>query len=72
MVAPGTGTDRVMQRVITRFRCEFGVTEDPATEFILGIWNPLSTTLIPASVSTASNRPGYLPSRSRSSGTHGP
>jgi hypothetical protein len=34
-------------------------------EFILGIWTPLSTTSIPASLSTASNKPGNLPSRSR-------
>jgi hypothetical protein len=33
--------------------------------FILGIWTPLSTVSIPASLSTASNRPGNLPSRSR-------
>ena len=33
--------------------------------FILGIWTPLSTTSIPASLSTASNSPGNLPSRSR-------
>ena len=34
-------------------------------EFILGIWTPLSTVSIPASVSTVLNRPGNLPSRSR-------
>src|ERR1700749_3912961 len=32
---------------------------------ILGIWTPLSPVSIPASLSTASNRPGNLPSRSR-------
>jgi hypothetical protein len=37
-------------------------------QFILGIWTPLSTTLIPASWSTASNKPGNLPSRSRMDG----
>src|SRR5437667_11813790 len=35
------------------------------TAFILGIWIPLSTVSIPASLRTASNRPGNLPSRSR-------
>jgi hypothetical protein len=33
--------------------------------FILGIWTPLSTISIPASLSTSSNRPENLPSRSR-------
>ena len=33
--------------------------------FILGIWTPLSTISMPASLSTASDRPGNLPSRSR-------
>jgi len=32
--------------------------------FILGIWTPLSTTAIPASLRTASNRAGNLPSLS--------
>jgi len=35
------------------------------TAFILGIWTPLSTISIPASLSTASNMRGNLPSRSR-------
>src|ERR1700748_3601212 len=35
------------------------------TAFILGIWIPLSTAAIPASLRTASNRAGNLPSRSR-------
>jgi hypothetical protein len=34
-------------------------------EFMRGVWTPLSTTLIPASASTASNNAGNLPSRSR-------
>src|SRR4051794_7066532 len=33
--------------------------------FMRGIRTPLSTTLIPASARTLSNRAGYLPSRSR-------
>ncbi len=33
--------------------------------FILGIWTPMSTISMPASLSTMSNRPGNLPSRSR-------
>jgi hypothetical protein len=35
------------------------------TAFILGVPLPVNTTSMPASGSTASNRPGYLPSRSR-------
>jgi len=35
-------------------------THRSMTAFILGIWTPLSTTFIPASLSTASNRPGTL------------
>jgi len=34
-------------------------------EFILGIWTPLSTTWIPASLRTVSSKLGNLPSRSR-------
>jgi hypothetical protein len=34
-------------------------------EFMRGIWTPLSTVSIPASLSTVLNRPGNLPSRSR-------
>jgi hypothetical protein len=34
-------------------------------EFMRGIWTPLSTTVMPASARIASNRAGYLPSRSR-------
>ena len=34
-------------------------------EFILGIWTPLSTISMPASMSTSSNTSGNLPSRSR-------
>jgi hypothetical protein len=34
------------------------------TAFILGIWIPLSTTLIPASLRTVPDKAGYLPSRS--------
>jgi hypothetical protein len=40
-------------------------TQRSMIDFILGIWTPLSTVSIPASVSTVSNRPGNLPSRSR-------
>jgi hypothetical protein len=35
------------------------------TAFILGVPLPVNTTSMPASGSTASNRPGHLPSRSR-------
>ena len=45
--------------------CQHVCTQRSMTEFILGIWTPLSTTWIPASLRTVSNRPGNLPSRSR-------
>jgi hypothetical protein len=40
-------------------------TQRSMIEFILGIWTPLSTTVMPASLKTVSNRLGNLPSRSR-------
>jgi hypothetical protein len=41
-------------------------------EFMRGIWTPLSTVSIPASVSTVSNRPGNSPSRGRAEGPDPP
>ena len=51
--------------VRSRSSCRQVCTQRSMIEFILGVWIPLSTTLIPASMSTASNKPGNLPSRSR-------
>ena len=51
--------------VRSRSSCRHVCTQRSMIEFILGIWIPLSTVSIPASVSTVLNRPGNLPSRSR-------